>query len=320
MSVRFGLQQPSFTFPARPDANVFDVAREIAYTAEAGGFDSFWLMDHLFQIDVVAPEIDPILDCWTALAAVAGVTSHLRLGTLVTCVGFRPPSVLAKIAASLDVISHGRLIMGIGAGWCDWEHKAYGLPFPPVGERLRRLEEAIQVLKVMWTQERATFEGQYYQVQNAICAPKPVQKPHPPILVGGSGAKVTLRITAQYAQAHNIGGGPPESCRQVLQTLRGHCEALGTDYDGMIRTRLTQMVIGRSESDVQEQLERLRPAGMSAKSFAARTLAGTPDQLVAQLRPFIEVGVNYFIISFRNAEEIKPIRLFAEEVIPRLQE
>src|SRR5439155_26971098 len=123
------------------------------------------------QIDVVAPEAEPILDCWTGLAAIAAATERIRLGTMVSCVGFRPPSVLAKMAATVDVVSHGRLIVGIGAGWCDWEHEAYALPFPPAGERLKRLEEAIQVVRAMWTEERATFEGRYYQVRNALCAP-----------------------------------------------------------------------------------------------------------------------------------------------------
>jgi alkanesulfonate monooxygenase SsuD/methylene tetrahydromethanopterin reductase-like flavin-dependent oxidoreductase (luciferase family) len=156
---------------------------------------------------VVAPETDPILDCWIGLAALAADTRRVRLGTLVAAAGFRTPSILAKMTSTLDVISHGRLIVGIGAGWCDWEHRAYGLPFPPIGERMERLEEAIRILLAMWSDERATFRGKHFQVEGAVCAPKPLQKPHPPLLIGGSGAKVTLRLTAQYAQLHNLGAG-----------------------------------------------------------------------------------------------------------------
>ena len=226
MPAQFGLQIPSFTFPTRPEDNVFEVAREITTRAETLGFDSVWLMDHLFQIPVVAPETDPILECWTGLAGLAACTQRVRLGTMVAAAGFRPPSLLAKMTSTIDVISGGRLIVGLGAGWCDWEHNAYGLPFPSLGERMERLEETIQILQAMWRDERASFAGKHFQVEGAVNGPKPIQKPHPPILIGGSGAKVTLRLTAQYAQLHNLGAGDATECAKVLDVLRGHCERL----------------------------------------------------------------------------------------------
>jgi F420-dependent oxidoreductase-like protein len=318
MPVRFGLQIPSFTFPNRPRDNVYDVARELARSAEALGMDSVWLMDHLFQIPVVAPETDPLLDCWIGLAALAADTQRIRLGTLVAAAGFRPPSILAKMTSTLDVISHGRLIVGIGAGWCDWEHRAYGLPFPPIGERMERLEESIRILLAMWRDERATFRGKHFAVEGAVCAPKPVQKPHPPLLIGGSGAKVTLRLTAQYAQLHNLGAGDVAEARRVLGLLRGHCERLGTDYSAITKSRLTPILFADGPADAARRMRELCPAGENEKGFRARTLIGTPEQVAEQLRGFVDVGVDYFVTSFFDADPGEPLRVLMSEVAPRL--
>ena len=318
MAVRLGLQIPSFSFHTRPSENVYSVTQEIAETAEASGLDSVWLMDHLFQIPVVAPETDPILDCWTGLAALAAATSKLKLGTLVAAAGFRPPSVLAKMTSTIDVISNGRFIAGIGAGWCDWEHKAYGLDFPPVGVRMQRLEEAIHVLKAMWTEERATFTGRHFQVEGAVCSPKPVQRPHPPILIGGSGERVTLRITAQHAQAHNLGGGTPQENAHTLAVLRGHCERLGTDYDAILKTRLQSVMFASSAAEAEAKMERVRPPGCSVEHFKRRTIIGTPDQVAEQLRAYVDVGVQYLIVSVWDAGELDPVRTLGEQVLPKL--
>lgn len=317
MPAQFGLQLPSFSFPTRANDNVFDVGREITQTAEELGFDSVWLMDHLFQIPVVAPETDPLPECWSSLAALAASTTRIKLGSLVSAAGFRNPSILAKITSTIDVVSHGRLIVGMGAGWCDWEHKAYGLDFPEVGVRMRKLEEAIQVLLAMWTQERATFEGEYYQVRGAVNSPKPVQKPHPPILVGGNGEKVTLRITAQYAQAHNLGGGTPEECARVLGVLRGHCQRLGTDYDAILKTRLTPVMLAADKAEEAAKVQRLCPADSNEPHFRNRTIMGTPEQIAQQLQALVDAGVEYFIVSFWDVDELDNLRTFAREVMPR---
>jgi F420-dependent oxidoreductase-like protein len=318
MPARFGLQIPCFTFPGRPRANVYDVTRELAQRAEALGMDSVWLMDHLFQIPVVAPETDPILECWTALAALAADTTRIELGTLVAAAGFRPPSIVAKITSTLDVISHGRLVVGIGAGWCDWEHRAYGLPFPPIGARMERLEEAIRILRAMWTEERATFHGKHFQIDGAVCAPKPLRKPHPPLLIGGSGARVTLRLTAQYAQMHNLGVGGVREARRVLSLLREHCERLGTDYDAITKTRLTPILFADGPADAERRVRALCPAGETEKGFRARTLIGTPDEIAEQLRAFVDAGVDYFIASFFDVDALEPLDRLMQEVAPRL--
>lgn len=319
MPASFGLQIPSFTFPGRPNDNVYDVARDLAREAEQEGFESVWLMDHLFQIPVVAPETDPILECWTTLAALAEATTTVKLGTLVSAVGFRPPSIVAKVVATLDVISKGRMIAGLGAGWCDWETLAYGFPFPPTPVRLQQLEEMVKILKAMWTDERATFEGEHFHVRDAICSPKPVQQPHVPIMIGGSGAKVTLRIAAEHAQAHNIGLGGPEECRKVLADLREHCDRLGRDYDAIWKTRLTPILFAESEADIQRRIDHLRPAAEPEESFRARTLVGTVEQVTAQLQTLIDAGIEGFIVSFFEADDVTPLRTLMREVAPKLR-
>lgn len=318
MAISFGLQFPSFSFPARPGENVFRVVRELGQKAEAEGFESLWLMDHLFQIPVVSPETDPILDCWTGLAGLAACTERVRLGTLVSAVGFRPPSVLAKMTASLDVISEGRLIVGLGAGWCDWEHAAYGLEFPDVAERLRRLEDLLQILRAMWTEERATVKGHHFSVEGAVNSPKPVQQPHPPLLIGGSGARVTLRLTAQYAQAHNLGAGGPDECRRVLGLLREHCDRLGTDYDAIWKTRLTPIVFGATPEEAERRAEQLRPEAESPKGMRARSLIGTPEQVAGELAALVDAGVEGFIVSFFDVDEVEPLEILMREVAPKL--
>jgi F420-dependent oxidoreductase-like protein len=320
MPLRFGLQIPSFSFASRPRDNVFSVTRDIARRAESEGFDSLWLMDHLFQIPIVAPETEPLLDCWTGLAALAECTQRIRLGTLVAAAGFRPPSIVAKMTSTLDVISGGRLTVGMGAGWCEWEHRGYGLPFPPVAERLERLEEALCILRAMWTEERATFIGKHFRVEGAVCSPKPVQKPHPPLLIGGSGARVTLRLAAQYAQAHNIGAGSPAECRRVLARLREHCERLGTDYAAIEKSRLTPILFGASAQDAQRRAEELRPQAETPEAFRARTLIGTPEQVSEQLQEFIDAGVETFVTSFWDVDELEPLSILMREVAPRLRE
>ncbi len=318
MPPHFGLQIPSFTFPERPGDNVYDVARDLAVEAEREGYGSVWLMDHLFQIPVVAPETDPILECWTTLAALAEATTTVKLGTMVSAVSFRHPSMVAKISATLDVISKGRVIAGLGAGWCDWETLAYGFDFPPTPARLQMLEEAVQILKAMWTEERATVEGKHFHVRNAICSPKPIQQPHIPILIGGNGAKVTLRIVAEHAQAHNIGLGDAAECRRVLADLRGHCDRLGRDYDAIWKTRLTPILFAESERDIQRRIDELRPAAEPEDSFRGRTLIGTVEQVAEQLQGLVDAGIQGFIVSFFETDDVTPIRTLMREVAGKL--
>jgi F420-dependent oxidoreductase-like protein len=225
MHMQFGLQHPNFNFDydGRDASQLVDSLKNLATKAENFGFDSFWVMDHFHQNSMVGKQDAPMLEGWTTLSVLAGITSKIRLGTLVTGVIYRHPSVLAKMAATLDVLSKGRLFMGIGAAWNQEESLAYDIPFPPNKERLLRLEEAIQIIRKMWTEEpTATFNGKYYQIRNAYCNPKPIQKPSPPIMVGGSGERQTLRIVAKYADACNLFGSA-ETVKTKLSVLNEHC-------------------------------------------------------------------------------------------------
>jgi len=197
-----------------------------------------------------------MLEGWTTQAVVAGLTEKIKLGTLVTGIVYRHPSVLAKIGATLDVLSKGRLFMGIGVAWNVEEATAYGIPFPPEGEKMRRLEEAAQIISKMWTEERTSFTGKFYQLRDAYCNPKPIQKPHPPIMIGGSGERRTLKIVAKYGDACNIFGSV-ETVRQKLGVLREHCRLVGRDYDSILKTKLGHVVIDKNKEKVMEAIKGL---------------------------------------------------------------
>src|ERR687891_1198277 len=250
--MKFGLQHPNFSYDYsnQNTSRIIDTLSNLVSKAENKGFDSFWVMDHFHQISVVGKPEEPMLEGWTTISVLAGITTKIRLGTLVTGVIYRYPSVLAKIAATLDVLSKGRLFLGIGASWNEEESLAYGIgesasnngnikglshiSFPSNKERLLRLEEALQIISKMWTEEpSASFEGKYYQIHNAYCNPKPIQKPTPPILVGGSGEKRTLKIVAKYADACNLFGSA-ETVRKKLDILKEHCKSVGRDYHSIL--------------------------------------------------------------------------------------
>jgi len=231
---RLGLQIPSFTFPGVADAGLFETIAGIATTAETHGFDSVWVMDHLYQIGVVGPKEDPMLEGYTLLAGIAARTRTAALGTMVTGVTYRNPALLAKIVTTLDVISSGRAILGIGAAWNDDEHAGYGYDFPPAGERLDRLEEALQICRAMFTEPAPSFEGRHYRIRQVLNNPKPIRG-RIPILIGGGGEKRTLRLVAQYGDACNVFGGPDE-VRHKLDVLERHCADVGRDPAEITKT------------------------------------------------------------------------------------
>ena len=219
-----GLQLPSFTFPDVPDDRRFERVAEIAVTAEEAGFDSFWVMDHYHQIANVGPVTDPMLEAYTLLGGVAARTSRIQLGAMVTGVTYRNPAFLAKVVTTLDVVSSGRAILGIGAAWNEEESRAYGYAWPPVAERFARLEDALRICRSMFTQPESTLQGTIHHVEGALNFPQPVRPGGPPILVGGGGEQKTLRLTARYADMWN-GFGDLDTIRHKLGVLAEHCEA-----------------------------------------------------------------------------------------------
>jgi F420-dependent oxidoreductase-like protein len=284
---------------------------------EDSEYDSIWVYDHFHTHPVVTQE--STFDAWTLMAALAAVTSRVRLGQMCTCALYRPPSLLAKMASNIDVISGGRLDVGIGAGWSKGEFEAYGYRFPPPGERLDMLEEAIQVLLAMWTQDEAKFVGEHYTVSGAINRPHPVQKPHPPLWVAGGGEQRTLRLVAQYGDYANFSDGI-EVFRHKSQVLAGHCEAVGRPYEEIGRSAHLMSVIGRDDSDRQRKLEIAAGRRSCApEEFAEEQFAVTVAQAVDYLGEYIAEGCTDMILYFYDMGEGDSLELFASEVMPQLR-
>ena len=289
--MKIGLQIPNFTWPGGAPGLGPKLA-EIATTAEAAGFDSVWVMDHYFQIPMVGRAENDMLEAYTALGYLAGKTSRVGLGTMVTGVTYRHPGILAKQVSTLDVLSSGRAWLGIGAAWFDREHHGLGVPFPPLKERFERLEEALQIANQMWDpHNNGPFDGKHYKLAETINVPAPLSHPKPRILIGGSGEKKTLRLVAKYADACNIFAMPgPGFVKQRLDVLRGHCEREGRDYNAIEKTVLTVMNPG--------------PNGENAA------------QMLEQFTQFAEVGVQTVIGAVVGAEDIKPLEAIGRDVIP----
>jgi|SRR5579883_521217 F420-dependent oxidoreductase-like protein len=292
-------------------AEAYETMSRVAQEADKLGYASIWLYDHFHTVPVPTQEIT--FECWTSTAALARDTQRVRIGQLVTCNSYRNPALLAKMASTVDALSHGRLILGIGAGWYEHEYLAYGYPYPGTRERLERLREAVQVILAMWSQEEAYFEGKYYSVNGAINQPKGVQKPHIPLLIGGGGEKVTLRLVAQYADACNIGGNIP-TIKHKLDVLRQHCEEIGRDYNSIKRTTLIDYcVIGETEAEVLAKLSPEERANID--ELRQSWLIGTPAQIRERLVGYEQAGIQELVVRFVDAAQIEPVRLFARECL-----
>jgi F420-dependent oxidoreductase-like protein len=311
--MQFGLQiNPYFTGPT---GNPWDAVERVARVADASRFDSLWVYDHLLYEGGYSghPYPEPVMECFSTLSAIAAITQRIRLGQLVLGTPYRNPALVAKMATTLDLISHGRTILGIGAGWHKREHEAYGFgPFEEVPVRLKRLEEAIQVIRTLWLERPASFEGKYYRLESVLENPAPIQKPHPPIMIGGSGEKVTLRLVAKYAQWCNVSGDPAK-VGYLLHALREHCERVGRPYDEITRSSFATVLIGRDAADVAAKRERL-------KDFIPTNgaLIGTPDELIATFKEYARVGVQYCIFRMADWLDVEPVKLFSDTVIPAL--
>ncbi|MBE7553529.1 MAG: LLM class F420-dependent oxidoreductase [Anaerolineales bacterium] len=292
--MRIGLQIPSFTWPGGP-AEIGPRLAEIARTADDAGFYSLWVMDHFFQIQYIGPADEPMLEGYSALNYMAGLTRRARLGTLVTGVVYRQPGLLVKTVSTLDVLSGGRAYLGIGAAWNEQEAVGLGLPFPPLKERFERLEEALQIAHHLWSGNREPYQGQHYHLTEPINSPQPLSRPHPPILVGGMGENKTLRLVAQYADACNFFAAyGHDALRQKLDVLKRHCDAAGRPYDEIERTALDTVNLAAGAMSAAQVIE------------TCRGLAG--------------VGIQHVIFNMPNVHEITPLEQFGREVIPAVAE
>jgi F420-dependent oxidoreductase-like protein len=295
MSVALG----NYSWPGGPEA----IGRRVGWLARAAdqaGFDSLWTMDHLFQIPIHGPAEDPLLEAYATLAFIGGLTERIRLGVMVTAVSYRHPGMLIKSLTALDVLSGGRTWLGIGAAWHDAEARAWGLPFPTTSERFERLEETLRLAHQVWAGDASPFEGKHYRLEHPLNSPNAVQRPHPPILIGGSGERKTLRLVAQYADACNLFDIPEgvrigpivggrEELKRKLAVLREHCEAVGRPYDQIEKTIASTIAISRT-------------GGRETKS---------PAEAVEHLGGLAELGLEHVMLSPAGPWDEESLELFA---------
>ena len=287
--------------------------------AEETGWDAACVTDHFMPN--TPDRVGDMLEAWTTLTALAALTNRMRVGTIVSGNTYRHPALLAKMAANVDIISGGRLICGIGAGWQENEHTAYGMPFYTVGERLRRLDEACQVLNMLWTQERSTFKGKYYQLDDAPLMPKPVQKPRPELMIGGGGEKVTLKIVARWADHWNVWGGP-QTLAAKGKILDGYCAAIGRDPKAILRSAVMVPVLSEDRAEI-DRMQQIFMKRMNRDEASARDtlLAGSVAQMQDKLGRLRESGVGLLFIPtmFLGKDQLRPLDGIIEKVAPALR-
>jgi F420-dependent oxidoreductase-like protein len=312
--IKFGVYIPQ-------DTRSYPVVRQLAQAADQLGYHSVWFIDHLIGASVSLDA--PMLECWTLMSALAEATSRIRLGTLVLCNAFRAPALLAKMTATLDVISNGRLEFALGAGWYEKEFRQYGFPFPPAATRIKQLEEAIEVIRRMWTQDEATFQGTYYTIDNAINSPKPLQKPHPPLQIGGRGEQLMLRLIAKHADIWNVAAGTSNAeYRHKAAVLEQHCSAIGRNPATIERARQMIVVLCDTPGELPEKMRQAQERFALFGNMQQLAIRGTPAECIAQIREVVALGVTYFVFFLSDVSihpEIKgaeTLRCFAEQVMP----
>lgn len=315
MVVKFGVQIWQEDFDLNGIKNAFIEAEKL-------GFESAWIYDHFYPMSKITS--DYMLEAWTLLPQLAIVTNNLRLGVLVTCNSYRHSSILAKIATTVDLISRGRLEFGIGAGWFEEEYDAYGIPFPSPKTRLEQMEGGIELMKRIWTQEKANFNGKYYSIKDLVAHPKPIQKPYPPIMIGGKG-DFLLKIAAKYADNVNLVNCTPEEYGQRLSVLKNHCLKIGRDYDEITKSWHGQIII--EEREKAKELAHKFKQESSIKSvqetdfevFLGKMILGTTEDCVERIQSYIDAGTEYIIPHFPFSDDLKAHRIFIDEIVSAFQ-
>lgn len=303
MPVEFGwVLQPTSRTPENSQA--LDEHNRQFLRALAPPFTTLWVEDH-FQWGTL-----PTLECWTALTYAAAEFPHLRVGTLTLGQSYRNPALTAKMAATLQWLSGGRLILGIGAGWKEDEYRAYGYPYPSPGTRIAELREAVQIIRRLWTESPVSFQGQHYQLADAYCEPRP--NPQPPILIGGGGERKTLRVVAELADWWNGNFSELATYRNKVAVLHRHCAAIGRDPAAITLSYYGHVALDRDPAKVERQ-DPVRPGQIYR-------IAGTPDEVAAELNGFIDFGVRHFMLKFAGFPSLDGLRLFMDEVVPQLHD
>jgi len=296
------------------------IIEKVAFKAEELGYHHIWVYDHFHTVpQPIAGK--SVFEAWTLMAALAPITRKIRLGQLVTCNLYRNPAYLAKISSIVDVISNGRLELGIGACWYEHEFKGYGYRFPRPRVRIEMLEEAVQIIKKMWTEPEVHFEGKYYKLEAALNDPKPVQKPHPPILIGGGGEKYTLRVVAKHADKWNLGGNLENYARK-LEILKKHCKAVGRSFDDIVLTWTSTSIISRNEEELREKFRNYEMFKLRQASFdewRKRSLIGTPEEIAEKIEQAKKLGVKEIMVFFPYARELTELEIFRDEVVKQFK-
>jgi F420-dependent oxidoreductase-like protein len=323
--VKFGLMLRRRWKPERSETSPsreFELILQMAEEAEKLGFYSVFMDDHLHTWG----NMDSCFECYTSLAAIAMRTSKLRFGPLVTGAGYRNPAILAKMTSTLDVMSNGRLEFGIGAGWYEEEHRSYGYRFKRLTQRTQQLRETVQIIKKMWTEEKPTFHGRHFSIDGPINSPKPIQKPHPPIMIGGAHEKLTLRVVAELADRSNFETPPTiEDCLRKFKLIDKYCEDFGRGANSVERTLYRDVCVEEDTKAAKSRALLFKPADMSAEAFLAPKIVGNPDECVHQFNKYVEqVGVRYIILrtlvpdTAKLVPDIDQVRLLARDVLPRV--
>ena len=327
--MRFGMFVPQgwrLDLAGIPPSEQWATMRDLAQAADAGPFESIWVYDHFHTVPV--PTEEATHEAWSLMSAFAASTTRVRLGQMCTCVGYRNPAYLAKVAATIDVISGGRVEMGIGGGWYEHEWRAYGYGFPSAGDRLGMLDEGVQIMRQLWTTGTATLSGKHYRVDGAIGRPLPIQGGGIPLWIAGGGERKTLRIAAKYARYTNF-DATPDVFRRKSEILAQHCKDVGTDFGAIVRSSNFNVIIGESNTDVADKLNWVRahyqpliPAESVERNVAMLSsgpLVGTPEQIAEELSQLRDIGLDYMIGYFVDAAyDPSSIDLFASKVIPAL--
>lgn len=290
----------------------FSEILETAKLCDELGYDSIWFYDHILGMGGIEHDI---YEAWTLMSALTAVTSSTRLGTMVLCNSFRPPALLAKMASTLDVISGGRLEFAIGGGWFEPEYRAYGYEFPDAATRIEQLAESVKIIKAMWTEEKPSFEGTHYEIKDAYCNPKPVQKPHPPIIIGGAGEKHLLRVVAELADEWNCPANHAEAYERKLEVLKNHCEAAGRNPDEIKISQQTVCVLVGDEARLSEKLQKARRRYGFFGDIEKIGIVGTPDQCIKRIKENEEKGITKYTIFFSDIMNHDTLTFFAKEVM-----
>jgi len=323
-SIQVGLTLPQGWLDEFPDNNAYDqflFSKSVALRAEQLGYDAGYVYDHFIPYYGDKRTL-PFFEAYTLLSAITSITTKLRVGQVVTCNSYRSPSLLAKMSSTLDAISNGRLEFGIGAGWFEHEYNSYGYQFDSASTRIEQLDESLIIIKKMWQKEKASFKGKHYSIKNAICSPKPIQNPHPPIMVGGAGQKL-IAVAAKHATRYNHPFGTPEILLSKIEMLKTQCKRIKRNSHEIENSVLLRVLVGKDKDDLKQIVAQLKKKNESISEFIMRSkdsiALGTPNEVIEYLQKYVNIGISYFIVNFIGlSNSLEMLSLFSKKVRPRL--